>query len=192
MLGAGNTEMYRKLPAIDKLMFCKLHRGKHLHPGVLNTTVTTVKTKLQEEPLKKGSGEAWGRGDLNKQRSRIWAIAGGRKHKASLGTVRSGACIQRAAGQSDNEPGQTMWIQSVGKTKQACVKKQQSTGPDRCSRRVNSSNINERVGSGRVRGMETSLGAAAITESLLRSWPREVEMDREGQIKNKAYLSCCI
>ena len=26
MLGAGNTEMYRNVPAINKLMFCKLNR----------------------------------------------------------------------------------------------------------------------------------------------------------------------
>lgn len=37
--------------------------------------------------------------------------------------------------------------------------------------------------------METSLEATAIMERLLRSWPREAEVDTEGQIKNKAYLN---
>lgn len=33
------------------------------------------------------------------------------------------------------------------------------------------------------------LETTEIIERLLRSWPREMEMDREGQIKNTAYLT---
>lgn len=33
------------------------------------------------------------------------------------------------------------------------------------------------------------LKTTEIMERLLRSWPREMEMDREGQIKNTAYLT---
>lgn len=43
--------------------------------------------------------------------------------------------------------------------------------------------------SGRVRGTETSLKATVIIEKLLRSWPTGVKTNREGQIKNKAYLN---
>lgn len=147
-------------------------------------TKLTEEWSLQGEQPKEGSGRAVGNRGLrmSKQEAGMWAgTAQGR-----FGHSRKWGVHSAGRREHTTEPRQTL----------TSTCRQKKCFPNRILKEDQTDVLEESAEAVWEKGLEWEgqrhgdlLETTEIIERLLRSWPREMEMDREGQIKNTAYLT---